>query len=166
MKTVIVCSEVRPSGDNNPGCILVAYQDVRHCERDIDIGNASNLGEVKERLRAAGIVLGGRSPLARTPPNSRSSSPAAIQIIAQDEHGTERRFTGDNLDVYSLSSGLTLYYLRVPEAVEDCRWLIGRTLELAEMESCRPGSAGADAASVDGRNAGSEDRPLETLKSR
>ena len=54
------------------------------------------------------------------------------------------------LEEYSLSSGSLLYYLLVPEATQDCRWLVGRTLEVAEVED-RPPDAAEQAAPADGR---------------
>ena len=98
----------------------------------IDPTDASNLSEVKERLRSQGIVLGGLSLPARKT-STQSSLRSPVQIIAHDEQGKEHRLIADSLDEYSLSSGSTLYYLFVPQVPSDFQWLVGHTLELAEF---------------------------------
>lgn len=137
MNTTLMCRDVRPATENKEGCLVVASRDVRHGVREIDITDASNLTEVKERLRAQGVVLGKQLPPAPRS-NNQSSAASPIQIIAHDEHGKEHRLIADHLEEYSLSSGSILYYLYIPEAPCDCRWLVGRTLELAELESRQP----------------------------
>lgn len=137
MNTTVMCRDVRPATENDEGCLIVAYRDVRHGDREIDITDASHLTEVKDRLRTQGIVLGGELPLAPRPSN-QSSAASPVQIIAHDERGKEHRLIADHLEEYSLSSGWVLYYLYIAEAPCDCRWLVGRPLELAELGSRQP----------------------------
>ncbi|MGH7224194.1 MAG: hypothetical protein ACRELF_13265, partial [Gemmataceae bacterium] len=85
---------------------------------------------------AQGIVLGGA--LQPASKSNQSSLASPIQIIAHDEYGKEHRLIADHLEEYNLSSGSTLYYLYASDAVCDYRWLVGRTLELAELRSCQP----------------------------
>src|SRR5687767_226007 len=125
MNTIVVCSDVRPVPENNKECVVVAYQDLRHGLRETDI--PSIVTEIRDRLRAQGIVLGGPLPAApRTGTQSSLASP--IQIFAHDEHGKEYRWIADTMEKYILSSGSTLFYLHIPEAPRDCRWLVGPAL--------------------------------------
>jgi hypothetical protein len=145
MNTTVVCRDVIPATGNSKQCVVIASQDEREVVRSIDPMAASNLSEVRDRLHAHGIILGG--PLPSTPRSSTQSSLASpVQVIANDEHGKEHRLIADHLEEYSLSSGSTLYYLYVPEAPGDCRWLVGRTLEITELASLQPGSAKPGAA--------------------
>lgn len=137
MNTTLLCRDVRPATENNKECVVVAYRDVRHGEREIDLTDAANLADVRERLRAEGIVLGGSlQPAPKAGTQNNMTSP--LQIIAHDEHGEEHRLIADHLDEYSLSSGMLLYYLYVSQAPCDCRWLVGRTLEVVASGSRQP----------------------------
>jgi len=137
MITTVQCSDVRPATENDKGCVVVAYRDVPTGPREIDITDASNLTEAKERLHAQGIALG--RPLQPVQMSGTPSRPASpVQIIARDEHGKQHRLIAEHVDEYSLSCGSTLYYLYVPQASCDCRWLVGRTLEIAELGSRKP----------------------------
>lgn len=153
MNTTIMCRDVRPATQNNKGCVVVAYRDVRYGGREIDITDASNLPEVRDRLLAQGIVLGGSLQ-----PASRASTPSSlaspVQIIAHDEYGKEHRLIADHLEEYSLSSGSTLYYLYVSDAACDYRWLVGCTLELAECGSRQPNITEPGTTVDGGRDAG------------
>ena len=137
MNTTLLCRDVRPATENNKGCVVVAYRDVRYGEREIDLTDAANLAEVRERLRAEGIVLGGPSQPTREA-GTQNNLASPVQIIAHDEHGNEHRLIADYMDEYSLSSGLLLYYLYVSKEPCDCQWLVGRTLEVAEVGSRQP----------------------------
>jgi hypothetical protein len=131
MNTTFVCREVRPATDNSKRCLIIASQDERADVRAMDLTAVSDLTVARDRLRAQGIVLGGPLQPAATPSNP--SSPASpLVIIAHDEHGKEHRLIVDHREEYNLSSGSTLYYFSVPEASCDCRWLVGRTLEVAD----------------------------------
>ncbi len=95
--------------------------------------DASQLAEVRDRLHAQGIRLG--EPLqAASTPKTESNPASPVQIVARDEDGNEHRLIADSVKEWSLSSGTTLYYLHIPEAIGDCHWLVGRTLELSELE--------------------------------
>jgi hypothetical protein len=151
MNTTVVCRDVHPATGNSKLCVLIASQDEPEGHTAIDPTAPSAVTEVRERLHAQGIVLGG--PL---PPVPRSGTPSnlasPIQIIAHDEHGKKHRLIADHLEEYSLSSGSTLYYLYVSEAQCDCRWLVGRTLEVAEVGGHQPDlvepPASADGAGI------------------
>src|SRR3989442_709192 len=118
MNTMVVCRDVRPAAENDKVCVIVASKDDLESVRAIDPTDASNLSEVKERLRSQGIVLGGLSLPARKT-STQSSLRSPVQIIAHDEQGKEHRLIADSLDEYSLSSGSTLYYLFVPQVPSD-----------------------------------------------
>jgi hypothetical protein len=140
MNTTVVCREVRPAVGGGKQCVVIASRDERAGVRTMDLAAPSDLTDVRDRLRAQGIVPGGPLQPARgLVARGRLASP--VQIIAQDEHGREHRLIADQLEEYSLSSGSTLYYLYVPEASSDCRWLVGRTLEVAESGNRRPDNA-------------------------
>ena len=137
MKATVVCRGVRPATGNSKLCVVIASQDEREVARAIDLTAASDLTEVREQLRAQEIVLG--RPLKPAPRLSTQSSLASpIEIIAHNEHGQEHRLTVDHLEEYSLSSGSTLYYFYVLDTSCDCRWLVGRTLEVAELGIRQP----------------------------
>src|SRR5438477_11944112 len=112
MNTAVVCREVRaPTGDSKL-CVIIASQDERECIREIDLTDDSSLTEVRDRLHAQGIVLGGPlQPARRSTPQRSPASP--YQITAHDDHGNEHRLIADYLEECSLSSGPTLYYLYV-----------------------------------------------------
>ena len=153
MKTV-VCRDVRPTTADSKQCVVIASQDERADMPAMDPLAATNMTEVRDRLHAQGIVPGGplqAAPRATTP----SSLASPLQIIAHDEHGNEHRWVVDQLDEYRLSSGSTLLYLYVPETPCDCRWLVGRILEVAGFGSRQPSIAETRAAEVDGRDPGS-----------
>ena len=59
MNTTVVCRDVRPATGNNKQCVVIASQDEQTGVREIDLTAASNLAEVRDRLLAQGIVLGG-----------------------------------------------------------------------------------------------------------
>jgi hypothetical protein len=145
MNTTVVCREVRPATGNGKLCVVIASQDEREDVRAIDPADAAHLLEVRDRLHAQGIVLGG--PLQPAPRSStRSNIVSPIQIIAHDERGEAHRLIVDHLEEYGLSSGSTLYFLYVPEASCACSWLVGRALEVAELASRQPDiAAGAGA---------------------
>lgn len=149
MNTTVVCREVHPATGNSKLCVVIASQDEREGVRAIDLTAASDLTEVRDRLRAQGIVLGG--PLQPAPrPGPQSNLVPPVEIIAHDEHGKEHRLIAYHLEAYSLSSGSTLYYFYIPEASCDCRWLVGRTLEVAELGSRQPDTAEQGAAADGG----------------
>jgi hypothetical protein len=149
MNKTVVCRDVRPATGNSKLCVVIASQDEGAGVRAIDPAAASNFTEVRDRMHAQGIVLGG--PLQPAPRSGTQSSPASpIHVIARDEHGKEHRLLADHLEEYSLPSGSTLYYLYVPEAPCDCRWLVGRTLQVVELGGRRPGIAEPGAAEVGG----------------
>jgi hypothetical protein len=134
MTTTVVCREVRPAAGGGRQCVVVASRD-----EGADVGASdpmapSDLAEVRDRLRAQGIVLGGPLQAAERP-SALSSLAYPVQLIAHDEHGQEHRLIADQLAEYSLSSGSTLYYFSVAEAPADCRWLESRTLEVAEQRA-------------------------------
>ncbi len=147
MNTTVVCRDVHRATENSNLWLIIASQDGQEVVRAVDLMAASNLTEVRDRLHAQGVVLG--QPLQPAPtPTAPSSLAPPVRIITHDDDGNERQWLADRLEEYSLSSGSTLYYLYVPEAPCDCRWLVGRTLELAEITS------------------GVADRILQALKSR
>lgn len=151
MTTTVLCTEVRPATDNNRGCVIVASRDGRHGSTEIDLADTSRFPEVKDRLRAQGLVPGG--PLPPAPRSSGAGSRTSpTQLIIHDEQGKEHRLIADELEEYSLSSGSSLYYFHVAEAPLDCRWLVGRALEVAGSGCCQPDRAGSDVAA----NGGSE----------
>lgn len=153
MNPAVVCREVRPATGNSKHCVVIASQDKREDARAVDPTAASNLTVVKDRLQAQGIVLGGPlQPTQRTSTSSRLASP--LQILAHDEHGKEHRLLVDHWEEYNLSSGSTLYFFDIPEAPCDCHWLVGRTLELGEIGSRQPDSAGPVVTASGGRDAG------------
>jgi hypothetical protein len=137
MITTVVCRDVRPAAGSGSQCIVVASQDEREGVRAIDPTAPSNLAEVRDRLQAQGIVLGGPLHPAQRPGTDNNPAPP-VQITARDEQGKEYRLIVDKLEEYSLSSGSTFYYLYVGAAPGDCRWLVGRTLEVAESGSRQP----------------------------
>jgi hypothetical protein len=156
MNTPVVCREVRPAPGNGKLCVVIASQDEREGARALDPTAPSSLPEVRDRLHAQGIALGG--PLQPARRCSTGGSPASpVRIIAHDERGKEHRLVADHLEEYSLSSGSTLYYLYVPEAPCDCRWLVGRTLEVAELGGPQPDIAEPGAAADGGRDGGSSE---------
>src|SRR5215471_7780304 len=119
MKTTVVCREVRPTTENGKRCVVIASRDESEGERLADITAISDLTEVRDRLRAQGIVFGG--PLQPAPrPGTPSGLTPPVEIIARDEQGKEHRLIADYLEKYSLSSGSTLYFFDVPEALSDC----------------------------------------------
>lgn len=137
MTTTVVCREVRPATGNSKQCVVIASQNEREGVRTVDLTAASDLTEVRERLRAQGIVLGGSlQPAPR--PGTQSGLASPIEIIAHTEHGKVHRMSVDHLEEYSLSSGSTLYYFYVPDTSCDYRWLEGRTLEVAEVGNRQP----------------------------
>jgi hypothetical protein len=145
MNKTVVCRDVRPATGTSKLCLVIASQDEEGGVRAIDPAAASNLTEVRDRMHAQGIVLGGTlQPAPRSGTQSSLASP--IHVIAHDEHGKEHRLIADHLEAYSLSSGSTLYYLYLPEAPCDCRWLVGRTLEVLDLGSRQPGIAEPGAA--------------------
>src|ERR1700730_2102160 len=101
MNTTVVCSEVRPATENNKGCVVVAYQDVRHGLGESDLKDASDLTKLSDRLRAQGLVLGGPLPPGRTS-SVQTGLASPVQIIAHDERGKEHRLIADHLEEYSL----------------------------------------------------------------
>jgi hypothetical protein len=148
MKTTVECRDVRPATEDNKGCVVVTYEDARHGVREIDFTDPASLTDVKERLRAQGIVLGGvGQPAQRS--SARTGLAAPVEIIAHDDDGKEHRFIADKMEEYSLSSGWTLYYFFVPETPDDCLWLKGRHLDVASFGACQP-DIGEPAASADG----------------
>ncbi len=152
MKTTVVCSEVRPATEK-PGCVVVAYREDRHGDRESDLTDPSNLTAVRDRLRAQGILLGGPLQPARLAGVQGSLAPP-VQIIAHDERGSEHRLVADQLEEYSLSSGSTLYLLSLSESPCDCRWLVGLTLEVAELGDRRQDAAAPSAPAEGGREPG------------
>jgi hypothetical protein len=137
MKTTVVCRNVRPTTENDKRCVVIASRDDQAGDRLIDLTSDLDLTEARNRLRAQGIVLGG--PLQPAPrPGTPSGLTPPVEIIARDEQGKEHRLIADYLEEYSLSSGSTLYFFDVSEVLSDCRWLVGRTLEVVESGSHQP----------------------------
>ena len=139
MNTTVVCREVRPAAGSGKQCVVVASRDQEAGVGASDPRASSNLAEVRDRLRAQGIVLGGPLQPAERP-GAPSSLASPVQLIAHDEHGKEHRLIADQWEEYSLSSGSILYYFSVPEAPGDCRWLVSRTLVVA----AEPGEFGPE----------------------
>lgn len=132
MKTTVLCTDVRPATQSGTLCVVVASLDERQGVRETDMSDASNLSEVRDRLRDQGITLGG--PLQDDPSSgTRSGVASPVEIIAHDEQGGEHRFVAEALEEYSLSSGSTLYFLYVRDAPSECNWLVGRALELMPL---------------------------------
>lgn len=145
MSTLVICKEVRPATGGGKRCVVIASRDERPGVGAIDASTPSTLAEVRERLRTQGVLLWGPlQPAQRLSTPSRPASP--VQIIALDEHGHERRLVADNLEEYSLSTGSALYYLHVAETPGDCGWLVGRTVEVAEVGTRPPAGAEQEAA--------------------
>jgi len=132
MNTTVVCREVRPAAGSGKCCVVIATQDEPVSGNLTDTPDRLNLAEVKERLRAQGIVLGGKLAAAEGS-RARSSLSGPVQLIAHDEHGTEHRLIANQFEECNLSSGSTLYYFFIGKAPGDCRWLVNRTLEVAEV---------------------------------
>ncbi len=148
-----VCREVRATTTDGKRCVVIASREERADIPTTDSAAATDMTEVKDRLRAQGIVLGG--PLQAAPRASTQRTLASpIQILVHDDQGNEHRWIADQLDEYSLTSGSTLFYLYVPETPYDCRWLVGRTLQIAELGARSPGIAEPRAAEIS-RDAGS-----------
>jgi hypothetical protein len=133
MNTTVVCREIRPGTEDRQSCLVVAAsEDERGRAHLRSFPDVTNVSEVQAQLQARGIVLGGSPPrgaYGRTA--TRPSFP--VRITAQDDRGNECVVMADSLEEYSLSSGSTLYYLRVPGAPAALQWLVGRTLELTEL---------------------------------
>lgn len=131
--TTLTCKEIRPAIGGHKGCILLAYNEEGHDGQDMDLTDATVLTSASDGLRAQGLVLGGPlQDFRRSSPQSLPTAP--VQIKAHDDEGKEHRLTIHALDKYSLSSGSGLYYLAVAEAPADCRWLVGRTLAVVEVD--------------------------------
>jgi hypothetical protein len=122
--------------------MVIASKDDGVGSRLIDLMDSSQLDEIRETLRSKGIRLG--ETLQAAPRSDTQSSPASpLQVVAHGEEGKEHRLIADSVEEYSLSSGSTLYFLQIPDALCDCRWLIGHTLELSELAGspCNLGSS-------------------------
>jgi hypothetical protein len=141
MTTTVICTDIRPVTENGDGCVIVAAAPGGGGGAGvIDPRAASSLPEIRDRLLAEGIVLGG--PLQPAPtPNTQSHLTPPVEIIGHDEHGKEHRLSADRLEEYRLSSGSALYYLFVRQMACDCRWLLGQTLAVAEVSTRPPGVA-------------------------
>jgi hypothetical protein len=132
MNAIVICSDVRPATDNDGASIVVVSRDETVAAREADPTDISNLSEVRKRLHAQGMTLGEQLQRARTSGSDMLCRPDCI--VAHDEQGKRHRLTIESLEDYSLSSGSTLYFLRITESLSSCRWLVGRTLELRESE--------------------------------
>jgi hypothetical protein len=118
--------------ENSQRSVIVASRDERGGACGIDPTTAPNIAEVRDRVRAEGIILGGTlQPTPRSGNQNCLASP--VEIIVHDEYGTEHRLIADYLEEYSLSSGSTLYYLYISAVPSNCRWLVGRALEVSEL---------------------------------
>src|SRR5437899_1741290 len=129
MKTTVVCKDVRPATEGNKECVVVACSDEPQDVREVDVTDALILAGARDSLRAQGMILGGPLQAARTA-GTQSKPDSPVEIIAHDEDGQEQRLIADHSEEYCLSSGSTLYYFYISELPGDCRWLVGRTLEI------------------------------------
>src|SRR5437868_11918663 len=119
MKTTVMCRDVRPASEGNAGCVVVAGKDARHGTPEIDITDTAKLTEVRDRLRALGLVLGGPGQPSESS-SARTNLAAPVEIIAHDDDGKEHRFIADTFEEYRLSSGGELHYFFLAETPDDC----------------------------------------------
>jgi len=96
MNTTVVCRDVRPALGNSKRCVVVVSRDEREAVGTIDPGAGSNLTQMRDRLDAQGIVLGG--PLQPVSTSSTQGSLASpIRVSASDELVKEVRLIVDQM---------------------------------------------------------------------
>ena len=133
MNPSIICREVRPEIRNGQEyLVIVASQDERTSERWQEVTDPTTWGAIKARLTSQGIALGEASLALKPSVPSRSDS--TIQLAATDDRGRIHGLIADGLEAYSLSSGSTLSYFFVPNAPGDFHWLVGRHVDVQDVE--------------------------------
>jgi len=133
MNPPIICSDVRSETQNDQTrLVVIASQDECENGRSFDVADLSQVSGIKAKLVSQGIVLGG--PLLRANPPVQENQPSPLEICAKDGHGRKHLFFVDHSEVYSLSSGSTLYYFYVPDSPGDYHWLVGQTLEIRDAQ--------------------------------
>ena len=134
MNRSVICRDVRSETLNGQAhLVIVASQDERESVPSIDITDLSKLADIKAKIEAEGIVLGGTSLSAQSHVHSSLSS--SMQLTAHDDLDRKHVLIADCLEEYSLSSGSALYYFYIPDSSSDFHWLVGRTLRVTDVQT-------------------------------